>query len=329
MDAGIFRSICAKVQGFALRPRWVIGARGPVGLLAVWLGVFVFCPVFGAESESSITEGQVIGERFRELTRSTEWRRTGEVKLQFRTYHPQGMALVGDRFFLSSVEVIDRAADDGVGHLFEVDFAGNLRRQIQMGEGSVYHPGGIDFDGRSVWVPVAEYRPDSRSLVYRVDPVTLSAERVFQFADHLGALVCDRAGRQLLGVSWGSRRIYRWDLLPDRDVPRDPNTPVEARNHSFYVDYQDGQFLPRTSLALFSGLGRINSPGGPGFTLGGLELVDLGSLRAVHQVPVPLWTARGQSLLQNPMAAQVAPGGLRFLFVPEDDSSVLYSYTVE
>ena len=80
-------------------------------------------------------------------------------------------------------------------------------------------------------MPVAEYRPDSRSLVYRVDPVTLSAERVFQFEDHLGALVCDRAGRRLVGVSWGSRRLYRWELLPDRDVPRDPTAPVETRNH--------------------------------------------------------------------------------------------------
>jgi len=25
----------------------------------------------------------------------------------------------------------------------------------------VYHPGGIDFDGVNIWVPVAEYRPDS------------------------------------------------------------------------------------------------------------------------------------------------------------------------
>ena len=35
----------------------------------------------------------------------------------------------------------------------------------------MYHPGGIDYDGRHIWVPVAEYRPNSRSIIYRV-PVT-------------------------------------------------------------------------------------------------------------------------------------------------------------
>ena len=310
MSFGIVRSPGAKLP-------WVL------------LGGLMLCPGFAAESEPSLTAGQVIGDRFRRLTRSAEWRKIGEVKLGFRTYHPQGMAIVGERFFLSSVEVIDRAAGRGVGHLFEVDFAGNLRRQIRLGEGPVYHPGGIDFDGRWLWVPVAEYRPDSRSVVYRVDPATLSVERVFQFDDHLGAVVCDRAGRQLLGVSWGSRRIYRWELLPDRDAPRDPAAPVAAGNNGHYVDYQDGQFLPGTSWALFGGLGHIGVSGEPGFALGGLELVDLRTLSAVHQVPVPLWTARGQSLLQNPMAVQVAPRGLRFYFVPEDDASVLYSFAVE
>ena len=34
----------------------------------------------------------------------------------------------------------------------------------------MYHPGGIDYDGRHIWVSVAEYRPNSRSIVYRIDP---------------------------------------------------------------------------------------------------------------------------------------------------------------
>ena len=47
----------------------------------------------------------------------------------------------------------------------------------------MYHPGGIDYDGDDIWVPVAEYRPNSRSIVYRVDPETMKATEVFRFAD--------------------------------------------------------------------------------------------------------------------------------------------------
>jgi hypothetical protein len=282
-----------------------------------------------APPPTDLPEGRTIGERFQKLTRSARWQKQGEVRFAFRTHHPQGLSRVGDRFLLSSVEVADRAEGRGTGHLFEVDLAGNLRRQIRLGEGPMYHPGGIDYDGRWLWVPVAEYRPDSRSVVYRVDPASLAVERVFEFPDHLGALVCDRAGRRLVGVSWGSRRFYRWELLPDEDVPRDPQAPVRSLNASHYVDYQDGQSLPGTSWALFGGVGRLAGAGGPEVALGGLELVDLGEMQAVHQLPVPLWTARGQSLLQNPVAVQATPTGLRFHFLPEDDRSVLYVYDVE
>ena len=59
---------------------------------------------------------------------------------------------------------------------------------------------------------MAEYRPNSRSIVYRVDPETMKAEEMFRFADHVGGLVHDTDSKSLHGVSWGSRRFYRWAL---------------------------------------------------------------------------------------------------------------------
>ena len=63
-------------------------------------------------------------------------------------------------------------------------------------------------------MPVAEYRPDSRSIVYRVDPETMTASEVFRVADHIGAIVHNTDDGTLRGVSWGSRRFYRWPLTP-------------------------------------------------------------------------------------------------------------------
>ena len=109
---------------------------------------------------------------------------------------------------------------------------------------AIYHPGGIDYDGADIWVPVAEYRPNSKSIVYRVDPQSMKATEVFRWADHIGGVVHDTEDQALHGVSWGSRRFYRWKL----DANRRPANVVErgkpqlTMNRSHYVDYQDCKY---------------------------------------------------------------------------------------
>jgi hypothetical protein len=238
----------------------------------------------------------------------------------FRTCHPQGMVKIGEAIFVSSVEVLDREAGKGVGHLFKIDKAGALVSDLKLGEGAMYHPGGIDYDGRSIWVPVAEYRPDSRSIVYRVDPQTMKASEVFRVADHIGAIVHDTDADTVHGVSWGSRRFYRW-------------TPAgEARgvteNTSHYVDYQDCKYAGRHRM-LCTGVTEIRqTPEAAPFRLGGIDLVSLEDGRPQHQVPVLLWTAAGLDMTHNPVWIEPAAAGLRAYFMPEDDHSTLYAYDV-
>ena len=43
----------------------------------------------------------------------------------------------------------------------------------------------------------------------------MKATEVFRFADHIGGIVHNTDDNTLHGVSWGSRRFYRWTL--DRD----------------------------------------------------------------------------------------------------------------
>ena len=92
------------------------------------------------------------------------------IRLEVPVYHPQGMTKVDGHFFVSAVEVIERPPSDagrkpecvqgsGRGHLFKFDENGNLIDQAIVGDGSIYHPGGIGYDGKHLWVPVAEYRP--------------------------------------------------------------------------------------------------------------------------------------------------------------------------
>jgi len=263
----------------------------------------------------------IVAERVTKLTRNSPWTLAASVPITFRTFHPQGMVKIGETLFVSSVEVIDRDAGKGVGHLFKIDMAGHLLADLRLGEGAIYHPGGIDYDGHDIWVPVAEYRPDSRSIIYRVDPATMKATEVFRAADHIGAIVHDTDDHTLHGVSWGSRRFYRWTL---RGIGKGPTL-----NPSHYLDYQDCKYAGRRRM-LCTGVTEIRqTPESAPFRLGGIDLVDLDEGRPLHQVPVLLWTAGGLDMTHNPVWIEPsATGGLRAYFMPEDDRSTLYIYDV-
>ena len=265
----------------------------------------------------------IVADRAAKLTRDSAWKSAGAVRLQFRTWHPQGLVKIDRTLFLSSVEVRSSDRRDGVGHLFKIDMAGALVAELALGEGAVYHPGGIDYDGRDIWVPVAEYRPDSRSIVYRVDPRSMKAAEVFRFADHIGAIVHDTDDRTLHGVSWGSRRFYRWS----DENPR--AAPTSTLNPSHYIDYQDCKYAGAHRM-LCSGVAEMRDAAQQALVrLGGIDLIDLAAARPIHQVPVPLWTKGGLPMTQNPMWLEPTATGLRGYFIPEDDVSTLYMYDVE
>jgi hypothetical protein len=287
---------------------------------------------------------RTVADRVTALTRGSAWRRVDAVPLAFPAHHPQGLVKIDDTFFVSSVEVTvrttrfpkpvggyDRDAGEGVGHLFKFNASGKLLADLKLGEGTMYHPGGIDYDGRSIWVAVAEYRPDSRSIVYRVDPGSMTATEVLRVPDHLGATVHNTDDHTLHGASWGSRRFYRWQIGADGKVA-DPDVPLEQRrtlNPSHYIDYQDCKYAGRGRM-LCTGVAEMRqAPDRPPFRLGGLDLVDLSDGRPVHQVPVLLWTAGGLDMTHNPVWMEATATGLRGYFLPEDDSSTLYIYDVD
>ena len=212
------------------------------------------------------------------LTRESRWQQVAAIPIAFPTFHPQGMVKIGDTFFVTSVEVqqpttrfpelregMDRDPGRGVGHLFKIDGTGALIADLRLGEGSIYHPGGIDFDGTAIWVPVAEYRPNSRSIVYRVNPETMTATEAFRFADHLGALVHDTDDRTLHGLSWGSRRFYRWTLDGRGRVTNATAPPERLRtlNPSYYLDYQDCKYAGRHQMVC-SGVTELRPVAGRG-----------------------------------------------------------------
>jgi hypothetical protein len=320
--------------------------RGPARRCATLVAALLAVATSGVAPASQTGDRAGLGERFRTLTREATWTEVARIPMRFGTFHPQGMVRIGDALFVSSVEITtptkryatpaggyDRDPGQGVGHLFKIDLrpdrAGALLASTRLGEGTMYHPGGLDFDGAALWVPVAEYRPGSRSLVYTVDPQTLKATVVLRVADHIGGLVRDTDGGALHGVSWGSRRFFTWAMGADGAIePAATAAPVIRRNPSHYIDYQDCHYAGGGAM-LCGGVSDMRAtPGAAPIRLGGLDLVDLRDGRPLHQVPVPLWTPSGQAMTRNPVWLEPAGAGLRAWFMPEDDASVLYVYDV-
>jgi hypothetical protein len=281
-----------------------------------------------------------LAQRIMQLDQKTQWRAVSETPIPFDTHHPQGMVRVDGQIFFTSVEIIrptqrypqpvnglDRDAGEGRGHLFLIDANGALQADIPLGEGDIYHPGGLDFDGRWLWIPVAEYRPDSRSIIYRVDPATRIATEVFRVPDHIGAVAVDRESRALIGVSWGGARLYRWPLQPDGSVsPADLAAPPVSRARSHFIAWQDCHGLAGRMMAC-TGLSGYSRPGSDtSLSLGGVELIDLTDFRPLWQTPILLWSPSGRSMLQNPAWFEATPDGLRAWFMPDDDTSVLHAY---
>lgn len=281
---------------------------------------------FVAVAASSKEGDGSLAEIFGETSRDTEWELTKATDLAFDAFHPQGLVRIGDRFYLSSVEIIeqpepfdeprggfDRSPGRGVGHLFVFDRSGHLIDDVDLGRGHMYHPGGIDFDGRWLWVPVAQYRPDSRAIVYRVDPDNLKATEVFRVKDHIGGIVRDRVSGHLFGLTWGSRTFHEWTAGGDEIR--------STANPSHFVDYQDCDYVPNRKM-LCGGIAELRSDEtAPPYELGGLALLDLRSLAAVHEVPFADHSPAGHVGTRNPVVLEATPAGLRLYAAPDDDPS--------
>src|SRR5262249_33294835 len=78
------------------------------------------------------------------------------------------------------------------------------------------HPGGFDFDGERFWIPLAVSRPNSQSLIVKVQPgrgqplAEAKAEIAFRLDDHIGAIACDTANGRLYGANWDAKLLYVW-----------------------------------------------------------------------------------------------------------------------
>ena len=83
---------------------------------------------------------------------------------------------------------------------------------------SLDHPGGLQSDGKRLWIPLAESRRNGRSLI-RVFPMKgmvpgqpLKADFEFPVNDHIGALAVAADRRIVFGANWDTEAVYVWNF---------------------------------------------------------------------------------------------------------------------
>lgn len=291
----------------------------------------------------SHSDSTTLAKKILSLRSKSKWKRIAAIPLQFNTYHTQRITKVNDFFYMTGVKVIrwpkryenvtngfDRDNGEGAGYLFKFDSGGKLIDSIQLGEGVIYHPGGIDYDGEYIWAPVCEYRPQGKSLIYRVDPKTMSKTLMAECDDALGAIAYERDAHILVGMNWGSREFYTWKVIHQQNTSELHAISSQGiTNPHYYIDYQDCNYIG-SGLMLCGGLNTYkDSIRNSSFRLGGIDVVDMNKFYARLSLPVSEWSDRGAVMTNNPCFVELVNGKLRFYFVPDDDRSVLYTYELE
>jgi Family of unknown function (DUF6454) len=292
-------------------------------------------------------DGAQIAAAFAKLSRATSWQLVQKVPLRFDAYHPEGIVRIGDHYVLSAVQVTeptqkyqppgtiidgtDRTPGKGIAHLIAFDAQGNKLADERVDDGgTIYHPGGLDYDGRDLWLAVAEYRPNKPSIIYRVDPISLVPEEVLRSPDHIGGIVHDTRRHRVLGLNWGSRIEYEWKLTLHGAVVK-----AAITNPSHFVDYQDCKYLGRPGgfdapAMLCSGIATLHHPGPDGqpvnYDLGGVAEVDVTTMRPIDEVPFQEYTDQRQVATRNALDVQVVDGRLRLYLVADDNQSNLLVY---
>jgi hypothetical protein len=265
-------------------------------------------------------------------TESSEWEYVRSIELHFDTDHPQGVIRVGERYFLSSVQIpVDAAGvvdktQPGKGYVIEVAREGGTNageatpshqaeagveiNRIELCKSMVYHPGGLASDGKFLYVPVSEYRADSTCHIYKVD--VESFEQVGEpvtFKDHVGALSIDPERRRIYGMSWNSARIYVWDF--------DWNLLYLNPNPIQNVGYQDMDFVGGNTLAC-SGFSK-HMIGDEEVMIGGIDLINATTWLPEHRIMVTTRSKSGRLLTNNAFSHRLIYPDLFLFFIADDD----------
>lgn len=224
----------------------------------------------------------------------------GALDLKGEVFHVQGVDLDSRHIWVTSVDRVNRK-----GYLHEFDrTTGRSLRRLELTDGARYHPGGISLHGGSIWVPVAELRPDSSAVIEEIDADTLRVRRRIGVADHLGCVAV--SDRNIVAGNWDSRLLYVFDLASGKQVEVVPNPTATA--------YQDMKFVN----------GRLVASGPSSLWSGAIDWIDWAGMKRVRTLRTGV-TDRAVPYSGEGMALQ----GRDLYLISEDGPSRLFHFRLD
>jgi Family of unknown function (DUF6454) len=136
--------------------------------------------------------------------------------------HTQGLEVIGGKYYVTArrddvrprrallLRIAVGQTDWNVWDITPVDNSGALT--------ALDHPGGMQSDGKRLWVPVAESKRRGHSIIRVFSVAGLKAGKRlipdFEFAvdDHIGAVAVSGDRKEVFGANWDTEDVYVWDL---------------------------------------------------------------------------------------------------------------------
>ncbi|WP_298194051.1 DUF6454 family protein [Novosphingobium sp.] len=231
----------------------------------------------------------------------------GALQLQGEVFHVQGLALDPAHVWITSV---DHERHRAFLHVFD-RASGQFLRRIELTDGARYHPGGLSLVGGSLWVPVAELRPDSSAVLLEIDAVTLSVRRRIAVADHIGCVAAE--GTRLVAGNWDSRMLYEFDLARG-------DKPVRVVPNPSATHFQDMKFAG----------GKLVAGGNVGWLDGTVDWIDPAKMRVTRSLKAGFIGTvrpfgRGGPITGEGMAIE----GRELYVLPEDGPSRVFQFRLD
>jgi hypothetical protein len=226
-----------------------------------------------------------------------EWKLARILMLEGLTNHVQGIDFDSRVLWATSVDSANHK-----GYLREFSLtSGSLLREVEIQEKERFHPGGVASDGESLWMPVAEYRANSTSVIQKRSKRTLALEMSFNVPDHIGCVAV--TPEYLIGGNWDSRAFYVWD-------------------HSGKLIRKVTSTLQNAYQDMKSEAGFLVASGTLADRSGAIDWIELPSFRLMRRVKI------GNTDRQVPYTREgMAIRGPQLLLLPEDDRSRLFQFT--
>jgi len=226
--------------------------------------------------------------------------------LDGQVFHVQGVDLDETHIWVTSM---DRRARRGFLHEFD-RATGKLLRRVELTDGVRFHPGGMSISGNSIWIPVAELRPNSTTVVQEIDTSSLTVRRRIAVPDHLGCVAASNA--QLVAGNWNSRLLYVFDLAR--------GGPPQVTANPSAIRYQDMKIVD----------GQLVASGSRTRYAGGVEWLELASLKVVRSLHAgPTGRVYPFSRARPYTAEGMTLSGRDLYLLPEDGRSRLFHFRLE